>query len=73
MVQTMIIIDHGENDDDDDYDVNVEQLIENILLLCIFFNKKMGQNVWAKHTKVGQQKNYLLLMVNCVPCPHWTL
>ena len=64
--------DHGENYGANDYDVNFEQTTENILIMH-FSLKGKGQNIWAKHTYVGQQKNYLLLMVNCVPCPHWTL
>ena len=42
--------DHGENYDDNDDGVNVEQMAENILMSCIFSFKKRGRNVWTKHT-----------------------
>ena len=40
--------DHGINYDDNDYDVNSEQMTENILLLCIFSLKKKGPKSLGK-------------------------
>ena len=41
--------DHGENYGANDYDVNFEQMTENILIMH-FSLKGKGQNIWAKHT-----------------------
>ena len=41
--------DHGINYDDNDYDVNSEQMTENILLLCIFLLKKGPKSLGKAH------------------------